>query len=556
MSVSNSTMTTRLDYWAIGAGSLALMLGIVVWMDNVHFGTLNGLFKSIDIDFWKTDWRTARLDPSNYLFYPFYAVLSHGLDVLGIFAGRTWKQIAVLNSFFAAANVVVMYCLVRILTGRRDAALVAALFHLGSGFFLELATSNEDIMPAYTLVFAAMATAAVWFAAPTHRQVTIVSLLFTLGWLLEWRLMFPALPPLLLALVLSEHTIRRKALQVLVFLLTMIAIALIVVNRWEGHPGAVGLPGVFWTGKGIATGWAGFSWEKILMLMTASGEYVLGGWTVGTMADIKARLLEWLIPFLLQVVWLPVVLAVAWRRRFEARWRIVAVIFLGTLAGGQLMNAYSQPQDPQMQINVMVWLPVSMGLLAGFLLARSPRPPRVAAVLLGVAAIPLVYNIAAFAGVRGLDSERQGRIAALERQVDPARTAMVYTGFEDEFAWHFALWHGRWGLDFCELGRAPVATPKFKWISFLFPALYWPAETPEQHVARVKAHLDCAFDKGYRVIAGEAWHATPEQLTDRFLIINGQHRVPLLHSFMHQTYSSTPLAGMPEGVRYYELKRR
>jgi hypothetical protein len=32
--------------------------------------------------------------------------------------------------------------------------------------------------------------------------------------------------------------------------------------------------------------------------------------------------------------------------------------------------------------------------------------------------------------------------------------------------------------------------------------------------------------------------------------------VPLLYSFMHQTYSSTPLAGMPEGVRYYELKRK
>jgi hypothetical protein len=547
-------VSRRLDYWALGAVSLALMLGIIVWMDNVHFGTLNGLFKSIDIDSWKTDWRTAKLDPSNYLYYPFYALLGHGLDAVGIFTGRTWKQMAALNSVFAALNVVVMSCLIRILTGRRDAAFVAALFHLGSGFFLELATSNEDIMPGYTLVFAAMAAAAVWFTAPTHRQVVIVSALFTVGWLLEWRLMFPALPPLLLALVLSDHSIRRKALQVVVFLLAMTAIALVAANRWEGHPGAVGLPGLFWTGKGIATGWAGFSWEKMLLMLSACGEYVLGGWTIGSIAEFRARLWEWLIPVVLQAALLVAVFVVAWRRRFETRWRAVAIIFLGTLAGGQLMNAYSQPQDPQMQINVMVWLPVAVGLLAGHLLAGGSR--RLAWALFVLAAVPLVYNIAAFGRLRGLDSERQGRIAALERQVDPARTALVYTGFEDEFAWNFALWQGRWQFDFCVLGPAPVASPKFKWISFLFPALYWPAETPEQHVARVKAHLDCAFDKGYRVIAGEAWQATQAELADRFLIIGGQHRVPLLYSFMHQTYSSTPLAGMPEGVRYYELKRK
>ena len=552
----------RLHYAAIGGGSLVVMLAIIAWMDNVHYGTLNGLFKSMDVAAWKADWRAASLDHSNYLYYPLYALLSHGLDAVGVFAGRTWKQVAVLNSVFAAVNVAVLFCLVRILTGRRDAAFVAALFHLGSGFFLELATSNEDIMPGYTLVFAAMATAAVWFAAPTHRQVAIVSVLFTLGWLLEWRLMFPSLPPLLLALMLSGHPVRQRLVQVGIFVLTMLAVALIAVNRWEGHAGAVGLPGVLWTGKGIATGWAGFSWEKIALLVSGMGEYVLGGWTIGSINEFKARLAEWGPPFVLQAVLLPMLLVAAWRRRLEPRWRAVAVIFLGTLAGGQVMNAYSQPQDPQMQVNVMAWLPVAIGLLAGFLLARSAKPRRLAAVLLALAAVPLLYNIAAFARVRGLDSERQGRIAALERLVDPDRTAMVYSGFEDEFAWHFALWRGRWGLgsneglDFCALAPAPVADPKFKWISFLFPALYYPAETPEQHVARLKADLDCAFDKGYRVIAGEAWNATREQLVDRFTIIKGQHRAAALHAFMHQTYSSTPLAGLPEGVRYYELKRK
>ena len=43
--------------------------------------------------------------------------------------------------------------------------------------------------------------------------------------------------------------------------------------------------------------------------------------------------------------------------------RAIAVVFLGTLGAGQVLNLYSQPHDPQMQVNVMAWLTVAWALL-------------------------------------------------------------------------------------------------------------------------------------------------------------------------------------------------
>ena len=47
-----------------------------------------------------------------------------------------------------------------------------------------------------------------------------------------------------------------------------------------------------------------------------------------------------------------------WRTRGEKRSWALFGIFGGTLVAGQVFNLYSQPHDPQMQINVMAWTTV------------------------------------------------------------------------------------------------------------------------------------------------------------------------------------------------------
>ena len=78
----------------IGLTCLVIGVGLILWLDNVHLETTNGLWKSMDVESWKANYRTAELRAPNYLYYPTMALLGHVLDGLGIFAGKTWKQLA------------------------------------------------------------------------------------------------------------------------------------------------------------------------------------------------------------------------------------------------------------------------------------------------------------------------------------------------------------------------------------------------------------------------------------------------------------------------------
>ena len=153
--------------------SFLFLAGLIGWLQNVHIVTSNGMFKSIQAEPWIADFAHARLDPSNYLYFPLYGLLARLLDALGILKGVPWKQFAYLNAFWASLGTVFVYAFVHRLTSRALVAAPAAIFHLGCGFVLLLSVINEDIMPGYVLVLAAMLLAGLWFDAPNYRRVAI-----------------------------------------------------------------------------------------------------------------------------------------------------------------------------------------------------------------------------------------------------------------------------------------------------------------------------------------------------------------------------------------------
>ena len=139
-----------------------------------------------------------------------------------------------------------------------------------------LAITNEDIMPSYTVTLAAMALAAVWFARPTPARVLVVSVVFSLGWLGEWRLMFPALPGLLAALWLAPGSLTSRLRAIALLLAGIVATAAVAALLGRGHNGAVGPFDLIWTGKAVHSAWAGFSWAKLGYLRDGIAAYLLG----------------------------------------------------------------------------------------------------------------------------------------------------------------------------------------------------------------------------------------------------------------------------------------
>ena len=56
--------------------SLLLLSGLIAGLQNVHILTNNGMYKSIQAEPWIADPASARLDPSNYLYFPLYGALA------------------------------------------------------------------------------------------------------------------------------------------------------------------------------------------------------------------------------------------------------------------------------------------------------------------------------------------------------------------------------------------------------------------------------------------------------------------------------------------------
>lgn len=534
--------------------SLAVLCGLIGWLQNVHIISSNGMYKSIQAEPWIVSPWTARLDPSNYLFFPLYGVSARLLDALGILRGVPWKQFAYLNAFWASLGTVVVYAFVHRLTGRAAVAALSSVFHLGCGFVLLLSVISEDIMPGYVFVLASMALAGLWFDRPTWKRIAIVGVLFTLGWLIEWRLMFPTLPALVLALLVAPEPTGRRLGHVLVLVASILATSGIVQLSWEGHNGAIGLHDILWTGKGVATGWAGLSWDKAWMMLSGVGNYLL---LVGGFVDPRSAK-EALFPLTFSVlVQAAIFLASAillWPRRHDPRLRAVAIVFLGTLGAGQVLNFYSQPQDPQMQLNVMPWLTVAWALL---LTAQLPSRRGVGIVLAVLSFAPFAWNVAALAKWRGDDTRWLAATAALEKRFPPDSSVFLYFGYEPITTWKYALWSRTWDWDNkVAIPPAPSADPKFKWIAVNAGAIRHPGWTGPEHAAALKRDIDLALDRGYRVIVSDMWGWPPDVLAAYLGTVAASGRSDAIYRMLHDDFRATEVFRDPIAGTYYELQRR
>jgi hypothetical protein len=544
------------DALAVGIVGLVALAALFVWLDDVHISTTNGMYKSIRVESWVKSFASGKLDYSNYMYYPLMAVLCRGLDLVGIYPGMAWKQLAAINVAFAAASLAIVFVLARTLTGRRDVALLATLLHLGSAFFLMLAVTSEDILPGYTLVLLAMTLAALWFAEPTARRVAIVGVVFTFGWLLEWRLLFPALPAFALALLLAPVPLRRRTTSIGVLLLSILVTAEIVCLFWDGHDGSGQIHQILWTGKGLDTGWGGFAVEKIALTPIGNAEYLLGGRNLAVTADIRAHCWEWIASLLLLAVLLVVAVALVWRRRSDHRAVAASAVFLGTFAAGEVFNLYSQPQDPQMQVNIMAWVTLAWALVVAAIVPpprRSAIATYAAATLLSLA--PLAYNLNALAPNRGSDSAQLAALSEIERNVDPARTVFLYFGFESIASWQYLVWTHRWA-GVCDVGQAPSAQPKFKWISVVRTLVDQPNYSAAEHAAALRREIDCAFDKGYRVVASDVWQFSVDTLSGQLITLRGTAHAAALHAALHDAYEGRELFTTRRTNPFYELRRR
>ena len=564
--------------WSTEAGLIffaasALLILFQIYLQNVHIATTNGLWKSVGVRSWISDPGWHRIDFANVLYFPVQALSCGVLEALGAFPHQIWRQLAVLNGLTGGAGAAAVYVFILRWLGSRAVALLAAVLYAGTGFYLLLSVINEDIMPGAVLVLISTLLACGWFARPTAARIAWVAVLFSIGWLWEWRLIFPTLPAMLLALLLTTGSWHQRIGWPLWFLLAMSDVpAGLTILYWASHHGqppttAEFFVSLYWAGKGLGTGWGGFSSDKFMFWLVGMDQSLLGGRNVtawGAWWAYPTIAWEMAVGNLLLLGLLAMALIHAWRRRGDPAIFTSAVLLSGTFAAGTVFNLYSQPQDPQMVINVMLWTIPAFGLVANAILTvpqRSPLSrcwtlPETTVLALAVL-LPAAYNVNALAAQRGGDAMNEAVVARLAARFDPARTVFLQQGFEGIISWELVIWGGDplgWFAD-SALPPASRAERSLKCISATSAVGIHPDWSAQAIVNDLKREIDLAMDRGYRVVASPAFLEPDQDWMGSFATLKNADAAGAIRAMIHANYRLVPVFSDPVGGTYSSVVR-
>jgi len=370
---------------------------------------------------------------------------------------------------------------------------------------------------------------------------------------MEWRLMFPTLPALLAALAIGHGRLAERAARLGIFLLTMVGTAQLIKMLWgpqNANPGSV--IELLWTAKGVDSGWAGFAERKLVFLWAGISEYLLGGKNLGDVSYIAAHRPEMIVATVLIIALAVPAAILLWQRRRDVSSRALATVFGVTFAAGEAFNFYSQPQDPQMQVNVMPWLTVAFFLVV----ATASRCHRVAVPALAVAFCVglLSYNIYRMTPARGQDSLWRGALQRIEQQIDPTRTVFLVHGFEQIVSEMFYEWSGDWNY-FPRLGPAPADKPKVKLLAFVSGPVHRPAASGQELADELSNQISRAMDLGYDIIADYIWEVSEESFIAYMSTILEPARAAILYRVLHERFVGRKTFTDPVAGPFFLLRK-
>ena len=544
--------------FAVFAAAAFALLAFQMYLQNVNIATTNGLWKSIDVKRWIATPSWQRVDFANVLYFPVQALWCLLLEHLGIFRGQIWRQLAVLNGLAGGIGAAAVYLFTLRWQGRHTVALLTTFAYCGTGFYLLLSVIDEDIMPGAVLVLIATLLGAGWFPRPTRARIAVVAVIFCIGWLWEWRLIFPSLPAMLLALFVARGTWFERFWRPAWFLLAMAAVPMLIavvfrLLRVGGVKGAaLFFVNLFWAGKGVGSGWGGFSWAKVVLGWMGACESVVGAANIGSWDAWRSSPVSFHASAGSAILLLLAVVAAgyAWRRHDEPSVRVGTALFGGTLLAGTVFNLYSQPQDPQMVINVMLWTIPACGILA-----RCIAASRATAVLALAMLFPLAYNVDALAAQRGQDRVWAGLASGLATRFDPAQTVYLYQGFEGIMTWQAVML----GNDYIypeTLPPAAHAKPSFKHIDAMTPRIENPQYSAQQVAEAIRRNIDAALDRGYQVVAAPEFVASDDVWINGFATVATPDVPKAVRAMIAEHYQLTPAYNGPPEGEYSLLTRR
>jgi hypothetical protein len=543
--------TVRARWWELALVALAgsiLLCSLIFYFDNVHRATTNGLWKSLDVVHWVDRSAERSIDPSNLLYYPVVGTLVRGLPS-GTF-GTVWQRMAFVNAFLGAAVLTLIYAIAIRLFQSRRTALIACLSQMSMGFFLLLSTINEDIMPGYVWFVAAIACAIVP-RRPGPLAIVLTAQCAALAWLFHWSLMLPTIGSLVIGIAAGAGSVRQAAGRAAIFCAALVPLPVISAGVFD-----VPWFAAFWAGKGLETGYAGFSANKLILMWSALRESIAGGRNLSLLATIlePSHLVATGVTIAVGLVLFLVWCREGWRHRTDPTWRLAAGVLVSAFALGEGMNLYSQPQDPQMQLQPMTWFPFAVACLYALTRGRPGVAPRLARASVPVALLLLLAgNVRVYASERHVDSEALANIAQLESIAPPERTMFLMNGSEGMATW---LTVG-WGLGIVwpndEHPTPSTHQRRFNVIYVASEATVFPTRPASISAENIVRLVERALAEQWNVVANDVWAMSEDGWVDSFSAISSPEKPKAIYAALHERFTGTPLGAVPGWTSLYQI---
>jgi hypothetical protein len=199
---------------------------------------------------------------------------------------------------------------------------------------------------------------------------------------------------------------------------------------------------------------------------------------------------------------------------------------------GQAENVYSQPQDPQMQIQPMF---IGVAGFLGLLLFVRQRfsHKRFLAFTLAVA-VPLVaanyaYTLSLMAGTATSDSESIRLHEGVRRQFPPSSTFLVLVGFEALLTWETVLYYE--GDITPVMARSVLTATPFTWV---------PRADGPKVSQYMRERMEPAYKKGMRLYSNILWNESKQSFQGRFITVAPPEESGRLYDDMLPRYRVKP----------------
>ncbi|MEP7364184.1 MAG: hypothetical protein ABI972_13090 [Acidobacteriota bacterium] len=510
---------------------------LLVWqmrtMDRTNIATTNGLWKAPSVRQWEVK-HDGPIDSGGQAYLPLLGRLcEYSPDSWWRYGANlptvTFREIAAWNSVFSAFATALVFGLVWNITSDVVLAALTAFFHATAAFVVIHTLNSEDIMPGYSMfVLALYGFFRVASGDTPLLWVPVSSAGLGLATLLHWTLAPPAIAGLGLAhlVFLWENPLERWRISV-----GALTAYLVVLKAWTLllAPGShVGVWQVLYPAKASGSGWVGLLPSKFLLLLVAIPNYFTAGYNMGFYEGVFGPG-PYRTPLLIGYAWLLVCLAgFAYALTRKGLVRLFAICVAGVFLVGQAENVYSQPQDPQMQIQPMfIGVAGFLGLLL-FLRQRMDRR-KFLAVAFGVA-LPVVvanytYTLQLIARGTQTDSNWVHLQESLRQKLPPETSFLVLVGFESLVTWESTLYlDGK--PERLEERHLLLATP-FTWV---------PRAGSERTAKYMMARMEAARGKGLRLFADTLWVESRDDFQKRVLTVVSPEVSGKLYDIMRPLY--------------------